>query len=53
MALKMHGTKLVTDTMDVERHRVGRCSGWAEASSKGGVDRPEIRILLIVAAHVW
>jgi hypothetical protein len=32
MALKMHGTKLTTDTLDVEKHRVGRCSDGVEAS---------------------
>ncbi len=46
----MDGSKLSTDTLDIERYSVGRRSVRAEASARAGVDRMEMKILPVVAA---
>ena len=45
----MDGAKLITDT--IEYNLVGRRSAWVEVSSKGGMDRVEMKILAIVRSE--
>ena len=45
----MDGAKLVTDT--IEQCLVDRRSAWVEVSSRGGMDRVEIKILAIVRSE--
>ena len=49
-AVKMDGSKLRTDTLDCENNKIERRSVWVEASPEGGVDRSEMKILMVVAA---
>lgn len=46
----MDGSKLATETPDYESNSVERRSVWVEASSQEGVDRIELKILLVVAS---
>jgi hypothetical protein len=45
----MDGAKAITDTID--QRMVDRRSAWVEVSSKGGMDRVEMKILAIVRAE--
>lgn len=46
----MDGSKVDTETPDYESNSVERRSVWVEASPRGGVDRIELKILLVVAS---